>query len=121
VSGIVTKRAALEGEVVNPGQAIAIVTDLSNTWVVAAIPETESVHIALGDQLNARLPSGDVVPGKIIFKAPEADFATQRDVNRRKRDIKAIALKLQVDNSKRTLVPGMTAEILVPKTKVEGR
>src|SRR5262249_54131106 len=116
VSGVVTVRAAREGEVVNIGQAIAIVTDLSNTWVLAAIPETQAVHIALGDQLRARLPSGEIVPGKIIFKAPEADFATQRDVSRRKRDIKAIALKLAVDNSKKNLVPGMTAEILVPKT-----
>ncbi|HEX4604141.1 MAG TPA: efflux RND transporter periplasmic adaptor subunit [Candidatus Angelobacter sp.] len=121
VSGIVTVRAAREGEVVNIGQAIVIITDLGDTWVQAAVPETEAVHIALGDQLNARLPSGEIVSGKIIFKAPEADFATQRDVNRRKRDIKAIALKLAVENSKKTLVPGMTAEILVPKSKLEGR
>ena len=118
VSGIVTVRAAREGEVVNPGQAIAIVTDLNDTWVRAAIPETEADHISLGDQLNARLPSGELVSGKIIFKAPEADFATQRDVSRRKRDIKAITLKLAVDNSKKNLVPGMTAEILIPKSKV---
>lgn len=118
VSGIVTVRAAREGEVVNLGQAIAIITDLSDTWVRAAIPETQAVHISLGDQLNARLPSGEVVSGKIIFKAPEADFATQRDVSRRKRDIKAIALKLAIDNSKKNLVPGMTAEILVPRAKV---
>jgi HlyD family secretion protein len=121
VSGVVTVRAAREGEVVNLGQPIAIITDLNDTWVRAAIPETEAVHIALGDKLNIRLPSGDIVSGKVIFKAPEADFATQRDVNRRKRDIKAIALKLQVDNSKRNLVPGMTAEVLIPKAKVEGR
>jgi HlyD family secretion protein len=118
VSGIVTVRAAREGEVVNLGQAIVIITDLNDTWVRAAVPETQAVHIALGDQLNARLPSGETVPGKIIFKAPEADFATQRDVSRRKRDIKAIALKLAVDNSKKNLVPGMTAEILIPKSKV---
>ncbi|MFL6387297.1 MAG: HlyD family secretion protein [Terriglobales bacterium] len=121
VSGIVTVRAAREGEVVNLGQPIAIITDLNDTWVRAAIPETEAVHIALGDKLNVRLPSGDIVQGKVIFKAPEADFATQRDVNRRKRDIKAIALKLQVDNSKKNLVPGMTADVLIPKAKVEGR
>src|SRR5262249_42903190 len=60
VSGVVTVRAAREGEVVNLGQAIAIVTDLSNTWVLAAIPETQAVHIALGDQLRARLPSGEI-------------------------------------------------------------
>jgi HlyD family secretion protein len=120
VSGIVAVRAAREGEVVNPGQAIIIITDMNDTWVRAAIPETEAVHISLGDQLNVRLPSGDVVPGKVIFKAPEADFATQRDVNRRKRDIKTIALKLSVNNNRKNLVPGMTAEVLVPKAKVAG-
>jgi HlyD family secretion protein len=105
---------------VSPGQAIVIVTDLSDTWVRASIPETDAVHIALGDQLKVRLPSGDVVPAKVIFKAPEADFATQRDVSRRKRDIKTIALKLSIENGKKTLVPGMTAEVLVPKSKLGG-
>ncbi len=120
VSGTVTVRAAREGEVVNVGTPIAIITDLSDTWVRAAIPETEATNIALGDQLKVRLPSGEVVTGKVIFKAPEADFATQRDVSRRKRDIKTIALKLSVDNTRKTLVPGMTAEVLVPKAKLGG-
>ena len=120
VSGTVTVRAAREGEVVSPGQAIVIITDLSDTWVRAAIPETQAVNISLGDQLKVRLPSGDIVTAKVIFKAPEADFATQRDVSRRKRDIKTIALKLSVDNSKKNLVPGMTAEVMVPKSKAGG-
>jgi HlyD family secretion protein len=120
VNGVVTVRAAREGEVVTPGQAIVIVTDLNDTWVRAAIPETEAVHISIGDQLKVRLPSGDIVNAKVIFKAPEADFATQRDVSRRKRDIKTIALKLSVDNSKKNLVPGMTAEVMVPKSKAGG-
>ena len=120
VSGTVTLRAAREGEVVNVGTPIAIITDLSDTWVRAAIPETQADHIGINDQLNVRLPSGEVVPGKVIFKAPEAEFATQRDVNRRKRDIKTIALKLAVDNSRKALVPGMTAEVLVPKAKLGG-
>lgn len=120
VSGTVTIRAAREGEVVNPGQAIVILTDLSDTWVRASIPETEAVDISIGDQLRVRLPSGDIATAKVVFKAPEADFATQRDVSRRKRDIKTIALKLAIDNSKRNLVPGMTAEVLVPKSKAGG-
>ncbi|HLJ89050.1 MAG TPA: efflux RND transporter periplasmic adaptor subunit [Candidatus Angelobacter sp.] len=120
VNGIVTVRAAREGEVVTIGQPIAIITDLSLTWIRAAIPETQSLHIAIGDALSVRLPSGEIIPGKVIYKAPEAEFATQRDVSRRKRDIKAIVLKVAVDNSKKTLVPGMTAEVLVPNAKVEG-
>ena len=118
VGGIVTIRAAREGEVVNLGQPIVVITDLNDTWIRAAIPETQASHLALGDQLKVRLPSGDLIPGKVIYKAPEADFATQRDVNRRKRDIKAIVIKVAVDNSKKTLVPGMTAEVLIPNSKV---
>ena len=34
------------------------------------------------------MPSGDTIQGKVIAKSAEADFATQRDVNSTKRDIK---------------------------------
>ena len=56
----------------------------------------------------------------MIFKAVESDFATQRDVSRRKRDIKTIGLKLKVDNPNGALVPGMTAEVLLPKDLGKG-
>ena len=113
VSGIVSVRAAREGEVVNVGTPIVTIVDLNDTWVRAAVPETYGEKVAIGDILPVRLPSGSVVQGRVIFKAVEGDFATQRDVSRTKRDIKTIALKLQVDNSLQKLVPGMTAEVLV--------
>jgi len=50
----------------------------------------------------------------------ESDYATQRDVSRRKRDIKTIGLKLKVDNPDGTLVPGMTAEVLLPQQLTKG-
>ena len=50
---------------------------------------------------------------KCFFKGVEGDFATQRDVSRRKRDIKTIVLKVRLDNPKGAYVPGMTAEVLV--------
>ena len=120
VTGTVLVRAAREGEVVNAGQAIVTVVDFSDTWAFAAIPETESDHIGLGDTLRVRLPGGTVIPGKVFYKAPEADFATQRDVGRRKRDIRTIALKVRLDNPKGAFVPGMTAEVLVSPEQVTG-
>lgn len=113
VTGIVSVRAAREGEVVNVGQPIVTVVDLNDTWVRAAIPETYGEKVAIGSVLPVRLPSGDIVNGRVIFKAVEGDYATQRDVSRTKRDIKTIGLKLQIDNSLQKLVPGMTAEVLV--------
>ena len=93
VTGTVSVRAAREGEVLNPGQPIVTIVDLSDTWVRAAIPETDADHIGLGDTLRIRLPGGTMTSGKVFFKSVEADFATQRDVNRRKRDIRTIVSK----------------------------
>jgi HlyD family secretion protein len=119
VSGTVSVRAAREGEVVNPGQPIVTIVDLSDTWVRAAVPETYADRIALGDVFNVRMPSGQVVPGKVFFKAVEGDFATQRDVSRRKRDIKTVVLKLRIENPNELFVPGMTADVLVPQSTLQ--
>ena len=52
-------------------------------------------------------------------KAAEADFATQRDINGgRKRDIKTIRLKLLIPNPGEKFVPGMTADVYIPKDKL---
>ena len=120
VTGTVLVRAAREGEVVNAGQAIVTVVDFADTWVRAAIPETNADHIGLGDSLRVRLPGGTITPGKVFYKAAEADFATQRDVGRRKRDIRTIVLKVRLDNPKGAYVPGMTAEVLVPVAEKKG-
>jgi HlyD family secretion protein len=115
VNGTVSVRATRQGEVVNPGEAIVTIIDFNDTWVRAEAPETEARFVADGDKLKVRLPAGKPIEGTVIFKAVESDFATQRDVSRRKRDIKTIGLKLKVDNPDGALVPGMTAEVLLPK------
>jgi HlyD family secretion protein len=120
VTGTVSVRAAREGEVLNAGQPIVTIIDLGDTWVRAAIPETESDHIGLGDTLRVRLPGGTTTSGKVFFKSAEADFATQRDVGRRKRDIRTIVLKVRLDNPKGAYVPGMTAEVLVSPDQLKG-
>jgi len=120
VNGVVSVRAAREGEVLNAGQPIVTIVELSDTWVRAAIPETQADHIGLGDTLRIELPGGTMTSGKVFFKAAEADFATQRDVNRRKRDIRTIVLKVRLDNPKGAYVPGMTAEVLVSPQQLKG-
>jgi multidrug resistance efflux pump len=115
VTGTVSVRATRQGEVVNPGEAIVTIIDFNDTWVRAEAPETEARFVADGDKLKVRLPAGQPIAGTVIFKAVESDYATQRDVSRRKRDIKTIGLKLKVDNPDGALVPGMTAEVLLPK------
>ncbi len=120
VSGTVSVRATRQGEVVNPGTPIVTIIDFGDTWVRAEAPETEARFISDGDKLQVRLPAGKPIEGTVIFKAVESDFATQRDVSRRKRDIKTIGLKLKVDNPDGSLVPGMTAEVLLPQQLTKG-
>ena len=120
VTGTVSVRAARQGEVVNIGAPIVTIIDLTDTWVRAAIPETYADHIGYGDTLRVRLPGGTVTSGKVFFKGVESDFATQRDVSRRKRDIKTIVLKVRLDNPRGAYVPGMTAEVLVSPDQIKG-
>jgi multidrug resistance efflux pump len=118
VSGKVNVRAARQGEVVSAGAAIVTITDLTQTWIYAPLPETQADAVQLGDSLRVVMPSGATLQGKVINKSAEADFATQRDVSARKRDIKTIQLKLLIDNPGDRFVPGMTAEVYIPKSKL---
>jgi len=118
VSGRIAVWAARQGEVVTMGQPIVSIMDLSQTWVYAPLPETQSDSVKLGDSLRVVMPSGGTIQGKIINKSTEADFATQRDVSSRKRDIKTIQLKMLIDNPELKYVPGMTAEVYIPKDRL---
>jgi len=119
VSGKVNVLAARQGEVLSAGGTIATVMDLTQTWIYAPLPETHSDAVQLGDSLLVIMPSGTAVQGKVIAKSAEADFATQRDINGgRKRDIRTVRLKLLIDNPDEKFVPGMTAEVYVPKAKL---
>ena len=121
ISGKVNVRAARQGEVVRRGTPIVTITDLTQTWIYAPLPETEAESVQMGDSLRVVMPSGATIQGKVIAKSAEADFATQRDVSRRKRDIKTIRLKLLIDNPGMKYVPGMIAEVYIPKDKLVTR
>jgi multidrug resistance efflux pump len=118
VSGRVNVRAARQGEVVAAGAAIVTIMDLTQTWVYAPLPETQADSVQLGDSLRVVMPSGTALQGKVINKSAQADFATQRDVSSRKRDIKTVQIKLLIDNPGERYVPGMTAEVYIPKARL---
>jgi multidrug resistance efflux pump len=118
VSGKVNVLAARQGEVVAAGAPIATIMDLTQTWIYAPLPETQADAVQLGDSLRVVMPSGNTIQGKIIVKSAQADFATQRDVSSRKRDIKTVQLKLLIDNPQERFVPGMIAEVYIPKNRL---
>ena len=117
-NGIVDTRAALQGEVVNPGQAIVTLINQDDLWVRADVEETYIDRIHLGDKLPVKLPSGATREGTVFYRSVDADYATQRDVSRTKRDIKTFEIRLRCDNQDRSLAVGMTAYVLLPFSKL---
>ena len=114
ISGIVDVRAALQGEVVNPGQAIVTLIDPDNLWVRADVEESYIDQIRLEEKLQVRLASGTQREGVVFYRGVDAEYATQRDVSRTKRDIKTFEIRVRVENHDRVLAVGMTAYVLVP-------
>jgi multidrug resistance efflux pump len=114
IPGIVDTRAALQGEVVNAGQAVVTLINPDNLWVRADVEESYIDRIHLGDKLKVRLPSGTQREGTVFYRSVDADYATQRDVSRTKRDIKTFEIRLRCNNSDRSLAVGMTAYVLLP-------
>jgi HlyD family secretion protein len=113
-NGVVDTRAALQGEVVNPGQAIVTLLNQDDLWVRADVEETYIPHVYLGEQMRVILPSGETRQGTVFYRGVDADYATQRDVSRSKRDIKTFEIRLRCDNTDRSLAVGMTAYVILP-------
>ena len=114
INGLVTLRAALSGEVVNPAQPIVVLYDPDKLWVRADVPETDLYLVRMGERLPVRFPGGIEQTGTVYFRGVDAEYATQRDVSRTKRDIKTFQIRLRVDNQDRRLAPGLTAFVTVP-------
>lgn len=118
--GVVDVRAARSGEIVNPGQAIVTLVDPDNLWVRADVEETYIDRVHLGDRMSVRLPSGAQRQGTVFFRGVDADYATQRDVSRTKRDIKTFEIRLRCENRDRALALGMTAYVTLPLRRTSG-
>jgi HlyD family secretion protein len=114
LDGIVSVRAARQGEVLQVGEPIVTILDVDHLWVQADVEESYIDSVQLNQKLRVQLPSGNIIEGPVIFKGVESDFATQRDVSRTKRDIKTFSIKVDVPNPGRRLISGMTATVLLP-------
>ncbi len=71
ISGIVSVLVARQGEVVGPSAPVATIIDPQSTWVRVGIPETYADHIAVGEKLQIRLPSGQIAQSTVLTKGVE--------------------------------------------------
>jgi HlyD family secretion protein len=116
-SGIVQVLTARRGELVGPGTPVAIIVVPDQLWVRVAAPESDAGAVAVGDSLEVRFASGEKTRGRVISKSAEGEFATQHDVSASKRDIRAVAFRVAIANPHRTIVPGVTASVVLPTVR----
>jgi multidrug resistance efflux pump len=115
IDGIVDVRAARQGEVVSAGQPILTLVNPDDLWVRVDVEEGMIDRIRIGDRMTVRLPSGDEREGTVFYRGVDADYATERDVSRTKRDIKTFEVRLRCDNRDRALALGMSAYVVLPR------
>jgi HlyD family secretion protein len=114
IPGVIASLPTRQGEVVSIAQPILEIIDPDDLWVRIDVEETYIDRVHLGEKMRVRLPSGAEREGAVFYRGVDADYATQRDVSRSKRDIKTFEFRLRVDNSDRSLWPGLTAYVNVP-------
>jgi len=112
MSGVVTHKNALEGLYVNRGTKIYTIADLSQVWVVLDAYESDLPWLREGQMANF---SVEAVPGmmfksKVVFVDPILDEKTR-----------TIEVRLNVDNGRKLLKPGMFVRATVHSVTKKGK
>lgn len=102
--GIVIERTVSPGQVAQPGDAMFTVADLSNVWVVGALPEQATGTVEAGQAVEIRVPAiGDKpLTGKIVYVGDTVQT-----------DTRTVAIRTQVENPDGHLKPQMLASMKI--------
>lgn len=99
--GLVTKSSVLQGQPVEPDEDLLAISDRSEMWVVARIPEQRAAGITPGTKARIRFPAlgGEPITAELLRFGVKAD-----------REAGAIEGIFRVPNPDDRLQPGMRAE-----------
>lgn len=110
VAGVVTTRMIDPGEMIAPGAAAMVVTDLDHAWANVYVEEPSVPLIPLGAPADIVTDAGQRLSGKVSFISPRAEF-TPRNVQTASDRAKLVyRMKVAVDNRAGILKPGMPVE-----------
>lgn len=101
--GEVASRFVDPGWFVRPGSAVVEVVDRSVVRLTADVPEIDFEAVAIGTAVKFKvLATGQLLEGSIVRRSPAADPSTR-----------TIHFEVELENSKREIPVGTTAEIFV--------
>jgi membrane fusion protein (multidrug efflux system) len=114
IDGVVAKKLANIGEVIKPGQTIAVIVDLNHLWVEANLEETKLEHVRLGQTVDVKVDAypGTTFTGRVvnIGAAAASEFALipeNRSAGNFTKVTQRIPIKIEVTNPPYQLRPGM--------------
>jgi membrane fusion protein (multidrug efflux system) len=114
IDGVVAKKVANIGEVIKPGQTIAVIVDLNDLWVEANLEETKLEHVRLGQAVDVKVDAypGTAFTGRVvnIGAAAASEFALipeNRSAGNFTKVTQRIPIKIEVTNPPYQLRPGM--------------
>jgi len=106
LSGFVTARAAVPGQLVQPGVAPApyVIADTSTMWMVANVVESDTPLLRVGQPVKARVAAypGRDFDGRITVLGPSVDPITRRQ-----------AARIEIDDPDHLLRAGMFANFSI--------
>ena len=106
IAGRVTARSAAPGLLVQPGNAPApySVADESTMWMLADVPETDTVDIKVGAPVTASIPAlpGHVFAGRVTAVGASIDANSRR-----------LTVRSEIKNPRHELLAGMFATFFI--------
>lgn len=101
-SGVLTELGVREGGQIMTGSSFMQISDLSQVWVIAEIPERDAARLKLGLAAEVQLQSlpGEVFKGKVDYLYPMLNEASR-----------TIQVRIELPNKGNRLRPGMYTNI----------
>jgi len=120
IAGTITKRAVEPGQLVSPDRALMAIVDLSDTWVVANLKETQLAEIKPGQPAEVEVDSyAGSLSGHVdsIAAGTGSRFSLLPPENASGNFIKVtqrVPVKIKLDDRRGHLLrPGMSAEVTI--------
>jgi membrane fusion protein YbhG len=109
LSGVATEKVAQQGELLQAGSPLCVVTDLANAWLTVFVTETDLGRLRLGEPAAVVTDAGQRRDGHVTYISSEAEF-TPKNVQTRDERVKLVfKVKVGLDNRDGLFKPGMPA------------
>lgn len=103
-AGVVVERKVSQGQVAQPGDPLFTIADLSNVWVVGALPEKDANSVQLNQHVDVDVAAlgNTKLSGKIVFISDTVHP-----------DTRTVAIRTAVANPNFVLKPQMLATLML--------